>query len=463
MPNGDPPSPPSTTAGETRAQTTPVEAATTETSKPPSEPARQPECASSFEFHALGLVPDNYLQRWTVLGPDSSYAYWTHEWSGNDTRVDSFRWTASKGVQILAVQAEPWAEEEDLFFSLVSSDGGTVLGVRYLGEPDSDGFRWTPEAGMSSLDFAPVAMTPDAKVAVGFSEGIPVRWLDGVGAIEIDPAWSALGTKLSLLTLSRSGDVVLSADFFSGRTFRWTTTTGSADLGLLDGAASRTLARYMSENGDVIAGVADFSLAAPARAVRWTEATGLQALGDVPGAPAGAGTQVFGMSKDGSAIIGQVALDSSFAHAFRWTEATGMQDLTPGDRKAQVSYLSPDGQVVIGYYFSDLGSAVSGFRWTAATGAVDVSYTTPLGIGADGDLLVGNNLQGPFIHTFGKLAGKTPDLVRLAGPGLLPRDWSEPHLEGVSRDARLLVGEGINPSGQREPWLMRLIDVCPTP
>lgn len=90
-----------------------------------------------------------------------------------------------------------------------------------------------------------------------------------------------------------------------------------------------------------------------------------------------------------------------------------------------------------------------------------MDYTTPLGIGADGDLLVGNNLQGPFIHTFGKLAGKTPDLVRLAGPGLVPGDWSDPRLEGVSRDGRLLVGDGINPSGQREPWLMHLIEVCP--
>jgi len=288
-----------------------------------------------------------------------------------------------------------------------------------------------------------------------------VRWVDGVGPTEIDPTWSAFRPALQALTLSRAGDVVLASDYYSGRTFRWDAVTGSTELGQLEGAGPKTLAYHMSDIGDVIAGTAGDGIAEPARAFRWTEATGLQALGAVPGTPAGASTSVFGIAADGSAIIGQVALDSSFAHAFRWTAATGMQDLTPGDRKSQVTYVSPNGEVVIGYFWIDVGSAVGGFRWTEATGALEVNYTRPLGIGADGDLLVGDTLQGPSIETFGKLAGKMPDLVRVAGPGLVPSGWSDPRLDGVSHDGRLLVGNGINPNGQREPWLLHLIEACP--
>jgi hypothetical protein len=35
------------------------------------------------------------------------------------------------------------------------------------------------------------------------------------------------------------------------------------------------------------------------------------------------------------------------------------------------------------------------------------------GVGADGDLLVGTNAQGPFVRTFGTLAGTQPEIVRL--------------------------------------------------
>jgi hypothetical protein len=417
-------------------------------------------CTNRVEFRALGVVPDNYGQSWGALDPNSGYAYWSHGWSGNDLRISSFRWTATAGVQILADQAEPQTDEVDLSFRLVSTDGGTVLGTRYSDQPSADGFRWTPETGMSWLDFEPVDMTPDARTAVGFRERVPVRWVDGVGATELDPTWSALNPTVENLRLSRSGDVVLASGYFAGRSFRWTAATGSRDLGQLDGAPSKTLAYAMSDSGDVIAGTADYAYVEPARAFRWTQASGLRDLGAVPGAPEGASTSVIGISADGSTIIGQVALDSSFAHVFRWTEAGGMQDLVPGNRKAQATYVSPLGDVVIGYFWSDVGSAAGGFRWTEATGAMDVNYTTPLGIGADGDLLVGNTSQGPSIETFGKLAGTTPDLVRLM-PGLVPDDWSSPQLSGASRDGRLLVGEAINPNGQQEPWLLHLVQVCP--
>ena len=111
------------------------------------------------------------------------------------------------------------------------------------------------------------------------------------------------------------------------------------------------------------------------------------------------------------------------------------------------------------YAMLKLGSATGSFRWTRATGAVDTGYVTPRGIGADGDLLAGNTLEGPFISTFGVLAGTQPEALRLA-PEIVPSGWSEPWIDGISRNGRLLVGQALNPSGQREPWLLHLIEAC---
>jgi hypothetical protein len=363
------------------------------------------------------VVPDNYGQYWTVLDSNSNYAYWSHEWSGGDLRTSSYRWGASDGVQSLALAPEDDEEDIDLFFSLVSKDGGTVFGASYSDAASVGGFRWTREAGMSPLDFEPTAMTPDARIAVGFRDGMPVRWLEGVGATEIDAAWYGVQPPVvDRMTLSVGGDVVVGVGYFSGRSFRWTAATGSTELPRLARAPSKTLADYASQDGHVIAGTAGTQFVEVTRAFRWTEANGLQDLGDLPGAPEGADAQVTGLSGDGSTVVGQVQSFGTFSHPFVWTEATGMQDIVPGDRIAYINYVSPNGAVVIGFFLNEAGSASGGFRWTQATGAVDVGYTTPLGIGADGDLLVGNTLEGPFIETFGRLAGTRPLLARLTEP-----------------------------------------------
>jgi hypothetical protein len=85
------------------------------------------------------------------------------------------------------------------------------------------------------------------------------------------------------------------------------------------------------------------------------------------------------------------------------------------------------------------------------------------GIAADGDLLVGTNAQGPFVRTFGKLAGTQPELVSLASPGLVPDGWSRPRLQGISDDGRSMFGEAVDPDGQHQLWLLRLIERCTAP
>jgi hypothetical protein len=82
------------------------------------------------------------------------------------------------------------------------------------------------------------------------------------------------------------------------------------------------------------------------------------------------------------------------------------------------------------------------------------------GVAADGDLLVGTNAQGPFVRTFGKLAGTQPEIVGLASPGLVPDAWSQPRLDGISDDGRLMFGESVNPEGRRQAWLLHPSERC---
>ena len=137
-----------------------------------------------------------------------------------------------------------------------------------------------------------------------------------------------------------------------------------------------------------------------------------------------------------------------------------MQDIVPGERYAYATYLSPNGEVVLGNYSFE-GDVPHGFHWTEATGLQDAPRGfNGTGIGADGDVLVGTNAEGSFVQTFRKWAGTEPELVRLARPGLVPEGWSEARLHGVSNDVGLLFGDALNPAGKREPWLLRLRAAC---
>ena len=55
-------------------------------------------------------------------------------------------------------------------------------------------------------------------------------------------------------------------------------------------------------------------------AFRWTEATGMVGLGDLPGGDFY--STAYGVSADGSVVVGR-GRSASGVEAFRWTEATG--------------------------------------------------------------------------------------------------------------------------------------------
>jgi probable HAF family extracellular repeat protein len=121
------------------------------------------------------------------------------------------------------------------------------------------------------------------------------------------------------------------------------------DLGTLGGDESA--AYGVSADGSVVVGWAD-NAAGQERAFRWTAAGGMQDLGTLGGDLSWA----YGVSADGSVVVGVAENAAGRSRAFRWTAAGGMEDLnltfahllTDGSELREAYAISPDGRYIVG-------------------------------------------------------------------------------------------------------------------
>ncbi len=175
-------------------------------------------------------------------------------------------------------------------------------------------------------------------------------------------------------------------------------------IGFLPGAAHYSYPLDISGDGSTVAAAATDTHGA-GQPVRWTQATGVVSLGEIPGVwSLQANGESISLSHDGSVVVGS-SPGPTAREAFRWTQATGMVGLgNLGGVPNSAAYgerCSDDGSVVIGtgdYTFNSSG-IVSGeaFRWTQATGMMGLGhmatsgllYSTAKGCSADGSVVVG--------------------------------------------------------------------------
>ncbi|MDZ4368308.1 MAG: hypothetical protein U0987_14965, partial [Afipia sp.] len=253
--------------------------------------------------------------------------------------------------------------------------------------------------------------------------GHAIRYANGVftdlhSGAAFGPGGSLQNYNESFATaMSADTDVVAGfamSDLGIRQAFRWTQATGMTGLGFLPGY-SLSNANAISADGTTIVGyVANPTGAFDSQPMYWTAAHGIVGLGFLPG-----DTHVYGgsganaVSANGSVIVGNAVADSAGNHhAFRWTQATGMQDLgtLPGGVWSYATAVSADGTIVAG------GSSGTGggnfgfaFRWTQATGMQKLSdllavrgispgpgmvLGTAIAMSDDGKITVGN-LTGP--------------------------------------------------------------------
>ena len=315
----------------------------------------------------------------------------------------------------------------------ISDDGAVVVGESRTAN-GIEAFRWTAATGMVGLGDLGGAESVSSALAVSAN-----------GLVVVGGSQSPL-----------SGDQV--------EPFRWTEATGMVGLGDLPGGVYAGAASGVSGDGSIVAG-SSASDVSPfiGEAFRWTEATGLVALGVFPGS--GNPTSVpWALSADGTVAAGW---SFEFVHrkAFRWSEAEGMVAL--GDLPAFVGEswatgVSADGSVIVGFG-SGLGR--TSFRWTAATGVVDLerppgwSFNRAWAVSADGSVVVGDAHIGNMVPVLWDESHGWRSLVDvLVELGLGPEmaGWNLEQATAVSADGLTVVGLGFNPAGNAEAWMADL-------
>ncbi len=289
----------------------------------------------------------------------------------------------------------------------VSADGNVVAGSSSIGTR-GEFYRWTREGGMQRLGGLlarrEMGVSADGSVVVGDPPG-GSGWLwtqaGGLEVLEgIRPAGISADGTIVGGTIGEGPSALL-------RLARWT-----RELGVEQLSDAPAQAFGISADGSTLVG--QFAVD-PAPPFRFSETGGLELLGPLPGVSSPNGL-ARAASADGSVVVG-TATSLPFPEAFRWTESGGMQglgDLPGGIRISDAFAVSADGSVVVGRGVDETGN--SAFLWDASNGMRPLQ-----------DVLValGADLEG----------------------------WDLELAEGISADGRTIVGSGKNPHGQTEAWL----------
>jgi len=197
----------------------------------------------------------------------------------------------------------------------------------------------------------------------------------------------------TVIAISRDGSVVVGTGTSAQNlreAFRWTLDSGMVGLGNLlpPGAPVRpnpigpfsSTASGVNANGDVVVGYSVSETTDHQEAYRWTQETGMTALGFLDGfEPRTSRSRPQDVSDDGSIIVGvNHAFGSNIigsdSGAFRWTKSDGMVDLGgppefTGWERHEANLISGDGAVIVGA--SSSGSPLferALWRWTKQAG-----------------------------------------------------------------------------------------------
>jgi uncharacterized membrane protein len=326
--------------------------------------------------------------------------------------------------------------------SSVSADGRAVVG-RSNGVAGSvasyHAIRWTREGGMEAVSLPAqwafgsyaVGTSQDGSVVAGnafvsaASTTEPFVWTPGGVTLLVGPVngfgranrVSADGTTVVGQTVG-----IHPTQNFAEVGARWTNGGGGVPLGWLPNTNSCD-ATVVSRDGSIILGSCYATGTGNGGLFRWTQATGIQLLDTQP-----AGTlswSVAAMSEDGTVVCGAVLIGTpttgSRSSIMRWTQSGGatLLDPDPSHPQSECRAMSPDGKAIVGYYW--MYPAYWANVWTAETGLLRL----------DQYLLTRHGFQPP------------------AG-------WVLERAMGISDDKRTIVGEGMNPNGQTEGWIITL-------
>ena len=297
----------------------------------------------------------------------------------------------------------------------VSADGRTVIGNMFTPTPqESWVIRWTFESGPERLVEPPefrspiaTAVSGDGSIIVGNTARPPTpivgfRWTAATGYVE--------QTSLEPSAISDDGAYEVGRSLIVGAPYRRSQATG--DYQLLGNSGT---AAGVSSDGSIVVG--NQSSLIPRGAWRWTEET--------------------------SQMEGLGALPDNFATSIP-------QDVTP------------DGEVIVGGLQG--GALNAAFRWTE-TGGYDLLASLAgsegafaLGVAADGRTIIGHSIfSDATCATIWLPDGSVHEMEDyLASLGAELSGWVLSSATGISDDGLTIAGNGVNPDGIQEGWVVRI-------
>jgi probable HAF family extracellular repeat protein len=243
--------------------------------------------------------------------------------------------------------------------------------------------------------------------------------------------------------ISANGSVVVGVS--NGQVFRWTPDLGAAYISPSDYV--HTFRASVSADGStIVSTVADST--GVFSAARWTDQrTAWQNLGGLPGQTSPDGMQIssgWGVSGDGSTVVGLGWLTNYKAEAFQWAEATGMVGLgrPAANRSSRASAISADGSTVVGFSEHPSFGYRRPVRWING-GETDLFLSADmvgeaLAANSDGSVIVGAaSLTGNGNHAF--LYSDATGVLNLGIIGDDPFGLAQSVANGVS-DNNTVVG-----------------------
>jgi probable HAF family extracellular repeat protein len=321
------------------------------------------------------------------------------------------------------------------------------------------------------------AISKDGTVAVGYSRSAngtheAFRWNADEGIVGLGDLSG--GAFYSVANgVNADGSVIVGGSLVAGdidNPFVWDSVNGMVPVAVPVGY-SQAFLYGVNDDGSVLVGLSR-SPSIASEATRWDAGVGV-GLGQLPGGSSPFGMS-YGVSGDGEVVVGQsLSSDGPQGEAFRWDAVNGMTGLNNGLERYSAAHASnADGSVIVGLADFVVGwpnpsLQTHAMRWTEADGMHSLGVllfetgSTATDVNDDGTVIVGQSGSKAFIWREGTGIQRL-STVLTSEYGLDLTGWNLTSAVGVSADGLVIVGNGTNPDGQSEGWIVDLRAPAPT-
>jgi probable HAF family extracellular repeat protein len=332
----------------------------------------------------------------------------------------------------------------------ISADGKVVVGHAQVQSGyvnDYRAFLWTRDRGFILLNnpggvySQSFAISQDGLTMVGCrwrADGAPpfdaTRWTLAGGPLDLRVPVGNGAVPLAL-DVSYDGSVIVGVRTSDFQAFIWRRDSGLTYPGTLGG--NQSLAFGVSANGSIVVGWAQDSTG-KLRAFHWTQQDGMRNLGAAIGSQAFDQSEALGISPDGNVIVGFAYNDRNEAVGFRNIQGT---NISLGNPPAGFTGVYPrrtnqNGSIIVGWMRKSDGT-LRAMRWTQARGLEDLSGTYASLLEPGEYLAVAYDItpDGRYIVGYGFKDGTFQGFILDTGFCNLPSDVNR---DGTVDDADLL-------------------------